>query len=163
MSSVSRNGHVSQSIPSRTSGPRVPLYASPSVRHAADAVAVLLRDYDYTPHARDRVVLWIRAHGTPTGCPELDREDEADAEMVFVAELEEVPFDSEAWDRDTGVLFDAAMLADGTHPWPIPAVGHDDREAFAEAMDAYDRAHPWPTGPGPLEYPCEDEALYGYE
>jgi hypothetical protein len=137
---------------------------SPSVRHAADAVAVLLKDYDYTPHARDRVVLWIRAHGTPTGCPELDREDEADASAVFEAELEPVPYDSPMWDKYEDVCLDARMLIEG-HPWPIPTGDHDDARAFDLAMDEYDRAHPWPTGPGPLEYPCEDEdeALYGYE
>jgi hypothetical protein len=80
-----------------------------------------------TCHPEDR---WIflrcyrnptAANGTPTGCPELDREDEHDAEMVFIEGLEPVSFESEAWDRDRGVLFDAELLSLEQHPWPVPA------------------------------------------
>src|SRR5438270_568584 len=65
---------------------------NPSVRKAAGELATLLDDYHYSPHARDRIVRYTIANGTPSGCPELDREDEADASMGFEAELEPVPF-----------------------------------------------------------------------
>ena len=111
---------ISQGVPSRTTGSRIPLYVSPSVRGALEQLSVLLDDYHYSPHCRGRILAYTAAHGTPTGCPELDREDEPDAEMVFVESLEPVDLTSEAWDRDRGVLFDAEMLATESHPWPIP-------------------------------------------
>jgi hypothetical protein len=107
--------------------PSIRLYVSPSVRRALGVLATLLEDCHYSRHARESICGHVAREGTLAGAPGLDPGDEADAEMVFVAELESAPFDSEAWDRDQGVLFDAEMLAEGTHPWPIPAVGDDDR------------------------------------
>src|SRR5690348_6928529 len=102
----------------------VPRHVSPSVRKALGELAILLDEYGYTPHARDVVLAHTAREGTPTGCIYLDPEDEQDASEVFVAELEPVPFDHESWDRQD-VLFDARMLAEGTHPWPIPVTGDD--------------------------------------
>jgi hypothetical protein len=107
--------------------PSIPLHVSPSVRKAVAELGVLLDEYGYSPTIRESICRYTAANGTPTGAPGLDPEDEHDAELVFVAELEPVPFDSPAWDRDTSVILDAGMLADGTHPFPIPTVGDDDR------------------------------------
>jgi hypothetical protein len=108
---------------------------NPQIRAAALQVGILLDDYHYSPHARDAIVRHITATGCVTDAPGLDREDQADAEAVFVAELEPVPLSSDAWDRDTGVLFDAELLVTG-HPWPYgPQVGDDDRD-FDAAMAA---------------------------
>jgi hypothetical protein len=105
----------------------IPLHVSPSVRKALRELDTLLEDYHYSPHARGQIVAHTAREGTPTGCAYLDREDEADASMVFESELEPVPYDSDVWDRDTGVLFDAAMLAEGNHPWPLVQDCSDDR------------------------------------
>jgi hypothetical protein len=112
---------------------------NPQIARAAAEVAVLLMDYGYTPHARDQVVLYIRAHGTPTGCPELDREDESDASAVFESELEPVPYSSPAWDRDGGVYLDVPSLIDGTHPLPFAEPEPD--EATLISHEAPDGRH----------------------
>jgi hypothetical protein len=94
---------------------------NPSVRKAVGELATLLDEYGYSPCAREAIVRYTVANGTPSGCPALDREDEHDASMVFEAELEPVPFDSPAWDRDGGVYLDVALLAENRHPTPFPA------------------------------------------
>jgi hypothetical protein len=120
-------------------------------------MCVLLRDYGYSAHARDRIACWTATHGTPTGCPYLDREDEQDVTEVYVAGLEPVPFTGEAWDRDTSVIFDAEMLARGDHPWPIVGGPDDDREfdpdAGCESLPGLpDLRDPddWPEGLPPI-------------
>jgi hypothetical protein len=112
---------------------------NPQIARAAAEVGILLDDYHYSPHARDRIVRYTIAHGTPTGCPELDREDEADASAVFEAELEPVPFDSPAWDRDGGVYLDVPSLIDGTHPLPFAEPEPD--EATLISHEAPDGRH----------------------
>jgi hypothetical protein len=110
----------------------------------------LLQDYDYCPAARDAVWRHIVANGTLEGSA-IDREDMGDAEMVYIESLAPVPLDSDAWDRDAGVLFDVAMLAEGNHPWPIPTTGDDDREAFDRAMDALEDFPAPVAGGAPFE------------
>jgi hypothetical protein len=131
---------------SRTTGPAIPLYVSPSVRGALEQLGVLLDDYHYSPHCRGRILAFTAANGTPSGCPELDREDEADASMVFEESLEPIPFDDEAWDKYEDMVMDARLLASNEHPFPIPAQGDDDR-AFDAAMEADDAAMPLPAIP----------------
>jgi hypothetical protein len=129
----------------------IPMDVNPSVREALGELATLLRDYHYSEHAVGRILAHTAAHGTPTGAPELDREDEADAEMVFVAELEPVPFDHESWDRED-VFLDVRLLADGTHPFPMP--------------DADEGAGPLPEPPDvrdPHDWPDDDDDAIGVE
>src|SRR5262245_13684975 len=116
---------------------------NPSVRKAVGELAILLDEYGYSPCVRESICRYTAANGTPTGAPGLDREDEHDAEMVFVAELEPVPFDSDAWDRDTSVTLDVPMLLDGTHPFPLPCEWNDlppewDDEPLPAESDAPD-------------------------
>jgi hypothetical protein len=146
---------ASQCRASRTDAPRIPLYVSPSVKGALEQLGVLLDDYHYSPHCRGRILAYAAAHGTPTGCPELDREDEADASMVFEESLEPVDFSSEAWDQYQDVLFDSRMLIEG-HPWPLPATGDDDRGFDPTAEDREDYAK-WSAQ---LD---RREAMWGYE
>jgi hypothetical protein len=143
---------------------------NPQIARAAAEVGLLLDDYHYSPHARDRIVRYTIAHGTPSGCPELDREDESDACLVFESELEPVPYDSPAWERDTSVILDAAMLADGSHPFPIPTVGDDDRTepddfaaAALEDLDIMPISGGAPDGDEaePFEPTAEDLADFG--
>jgi hypothetical protein len=94
------------------------LYVSPSTRKALEALATLLLDYHYSAHAIGRIAAYAAANGTPTGCAYLDREDEADATEVFVAELGPVDYDSPAWARED-VFLDVELLAAGTHPAPF--------------------------------------------
>jgi hypothetical protein len=96
----------------------IPMDVNPHVAAAAEQLGILLDDYHYSPHCRDAIVAYTVAHGTPTGAPGLDREDEHDAEVVFVAELKPVPYDSPAWD-DEFVFLDAEWLAAGVHPLPF--------------------------------------------
>ena len=148
----------------------VPMDVNPGVRRALVELSTLLEDDHYSEHAKGRILAYTAREVTPTGYPELDPEDEHDAEMVFVAELPEVPSDSPAWDRED-MAMDAGLLAEGRHPWPVPAVGDDDRESEAE-MDAAVAAHDeWLSsvpslppvaggGPEPFEPTAEDWADY---
>jgi hypothetical protein len=112
----------------------VRLDINPQFAPALEQLGILLDDYHYSPHARGRILAFTAIHGTPTGCPELDREDEQDAEMVFVSELPEVPFDSESWGREDVVL-DVALLVENRHPWPMPDEPDDaDRSIPADAV-----------------------------
>ncbi len=105
----------------------LPLHVSPSVRKALGELSTLLEDYHYSQHARESICAYVAREGTVTGAPGLDAEDEADASWVFENELEPVPFDSEAWDRDQGVIFDVELLIAGNHPWPLVQDQDDDR------------------------------------
>jgi hypothetical protein len=96
----------------------IPFDVNPHVAIALEQLGVLLDDYSYSQHAKERILAYTAANGTPSMCPELDASDEHDAEMVFVAELPAIPLDDPAWDREDTFL-DAAMLADGTHPSPF--------------------------------------------
>jgi hypothetical protein len=91
----------------------------------------LLDDYHYSQHAKERILAYTAAHGTPSGCAYLDREDERDAEMIFVAELPAIPYDEPTWDDDGAVLLDVLMLLAGTHPFPVgePEEGPDAPDA----------------------------------
>jgi hypothetical protein len=102
---------------------------NPQVAIALEQLGVLLTDYHYSQHAKERILAYTAVHGTPSGCPELDREDEHDAELVFTSELPAVPFDSSAWDREIDtVTLDVEMLLAGTHPFPLmdPCEGPDE-------------------------------------
>jgi hypothetical protein len=152
---------------------------NPQIARAAAELGILLDDYHYSPHARDRIVRYTIAHGTPTGCPELDREDESDASAVFESELEPIEFSSDAWDRDGGVYLDVPMLIDGTHPTPfgtepagpdsdrsIPTVGlvppvlEDLAAALPPIAGGSEEAEPFEPGPDDLaDYGRWSEAL----
>jgi hypothetical protein len=97
---------------------QIRLDVNPHVAVALDQLGVLLDDYGYSAHAKARIWAYTAQNGTPTGCRYLDREDEADASMVFEESLPAVPYDSEAWDKED-VFLDARMLAAGTHPLPF--------------------------------------------
>jgi hypothetical protein len=105
--------------------PSIPFYANPPLRPGLDALSWWLEDRHYTPHARDRILAYAAARGTPTGSPDLEAGDEAEATEAFVGGLPDVPPDDPAWDDQTFVL-DAEMLAEGNHPWPIPTRPEDD-------------------------------------
>jgi hypothetical protein len=92
---------------------------NPQLRPALEQLGVLLRDYHYSEHCAGRILAYTAIHGTPSLCPELDVEDEHDAELVFVASLSPIPYDSPAWDDDGAVLLDVGMLLAGVHPFPI--------------------------------------------
>jgi hypothetical protein len=105
---------------------QIPLDVNPQVAVALEPLGILLDDYHYSAHARARILAYTAREGTPSGCPELDAEDEHDCEMVYVEAFGPVPYDDPAWDDETMCL-DVGLLARGVHPWPIPAVGDDDR------------------------------------
>jgi hypothetical protein len=97
---------------------QIVLDVNPQVAVALEQLGLLLDDYHYSAYAKARILAYTAREGTPTGCRYLDREDEHDAEMVFVDSLPAVPFDSAAWDREDTFL-DARMLAADTHPLPF--------------------------------------------
>lgn len=118
----------------------VPFDVNPSLAIALDDLASILRDYHYSEHAVGRIVAYTARQGTPSGCPELDPEDECDAEAVYVEGLPEVPMDSPAWDREDAFLV-VEWLAAGVHPLPFAAEPDDDTgewpvPAEADAPDA---------------------------
>jgi hypothetical protein len=104
-------------------------------------------------------VAYTAREGTPTGCLEFDPEDEADATEVYVAELEPVGLDSDAWDRDAGAVYlDVELLSLGTHPFPYNLDADDTGEfppAPLEAIADADRSIP----AGAVLVPPELEAL----
>lgn len=111
------------------------LYVNPALRPGLEALRWALLDRHYSDHAAGRIVAHAAREGTPTGSPDLEPEDEGPATEAFVGALPSVRFDSAAWD-DESVLFDAGMLAEGRHPWPIPAEpdGPFDRSVPADAV-----------------------------
>jgi hypothetical protein len=128
----------------------IPLHVSPSVRKALGELATLLRDYHYSEHAVGRIVAHTAREGTPTGCPELDREDEQDASEVFVAELEPVGLDSPAWDVDAGAVYlDVDLIVRGEHPFPIDPDADDTGEFPPSPLEAIAAALPPVAGGSP--------------
>jgi hypothetical protein len=108
--------------------PGVPFYRNPQLRPGLAALVAFLMDrrYDCSP-VRWTIYDHVAVNDTLEGSL-IEPEDMAEAEAVFVDALPEVAADADAWDRQD-VLFDSSMLAAGTHPWPIPAIGDDDRPA----------------------------------
>jgi hypothetical protein len=106
--------------------PSIRLYRNPALKPGLAALVGWLLDHHYSSHAIGRIENFVAVHGTLAGSM-IDPEDEPAAEETFCAALPAVPLDSAAWDRDSGVLFDVELLSRGIHPWPIPAVGDDDR------------------------------------
>jgi hypothetical protein len=105
--------------------PSIRLYRNPSLKPGLAALVGWLLDHHYSSHAIGRIENFVAVHGTLAGSM-VDPEDEAAAEEAFVAALPEVAGDSPAWDRED-IFMDVELLAAGIHPWPIPAVGDDDR------------------------------------
>jgi hypothetical protein len=97
----------------------IPLHISPSVRPGLDALSLWLENEHYSQHARESILAHAAAEGTPTGSPYLEPGDEAGSNGAFIRALEPVPYSSPAWDLED-VILDAAMLAAGTHPFPMP-------------------------------------------
>jgi hypothetical protein len=124
---------------------------------ALQALGEWLMDQNYAQHSREAIVGYTALEGTPTGSVYLDREDEAAATEIFIEAMADVPIGSDLWDDET-FCFDAEMLAEGNHPWPIPTVGDDDRSVPPDAalippeLDADD---------APYEPSAEDVAWLG--
>jgi hypothetical protein len=153
---------------------RIPFHVNPHLAAASLEMGLTLDDLGYSRHYVDQIIRHAAAAGTIVGSP-VDPEDEAAVEAAFVEALDAmnpVPYDDPAWDRDTAVIFDAAMLAAGNHPWPIPtdfdgAMAADDA---AMAMPDPARLADWR---GPEEQAFYDawlrdrdgqpECKYGYE
>jgi hypothetical protein len=117
-----------------STAPSIPCYRNPAYRPGLAALVGWLLDHSYSSHAIGRIEAHVATTGTLAGSM-IEPEDEAGAEEAFTAALPAVDLDSDAWDRDTGVLFDVAMLAEGNHPWPIVGGPDDDRD-FDAAMAA---------------------------
>jgi hypothetical protein len=131
--------------------PSVLFYRNPSFRPGLAAVVAVLMERDYTSFAIGKVFDHLATQGTTAGCTYLDREDEEAVEAAFVDNLPELPAASGAWDRDTSVIFDVEMLAEGNHPFPIPAC--DDDRDFEPAEEDWR----W------LESLDREAPMYGYE
>jgi hypothetical protein len=97
----------------------IPMDVNPSVRKAVGELTTLLSEYGYTPHMTASICAYVAREGTVTGAPGLDAADEADASMVFEAELEPVDYDIPAWERDRSVTIDVELAARGEHPFPF--------------------------------------------
>ena len=95
----------------------VPLYHNSAFQPGLDALSLWLEDNQYSQHAREAILAHAAAHGTPSGSPYLDAEDEAGA--AFVDGLEHVPGDSSGWD-DPSVFIDADSLREAAEATPEP-------------------------------------------
>src|SRR5262249_46021853 len=120
-----------------------------------------LCDRSYSSHAIGRIFDFVACNGTLEGSM-VEDDDMADAEAVFVDNLPPVAWDSEAWDRDTSVIFDTELLSRDVHPWPIPTVGDD-----ARAEPGRDCEAGCPPVPDPLRdaflTPEEWDAIEAFE
>jgi hypothetical protein len=122
--------------------PGIPFDVNPHVAQALVELSILMDDYHYSQHAREQILAYTAAHGTPSGCACLDREDEADASMVFEESLPIVPWDSPAWDRETDTItLDVPMLEAGVHPFPLLDPSDWPAEATLIAHEAPDGRH----------------------
>jgi hypothetical protein len=131
----------------------VPLHRNPTLRPGLAALVEWLMDSDFNAHAIGRIFDYVAVQGTPTGCPELPAEDEAPATAVFCDGLDAVPYSSDAWTHDD-VFLDAQMLADGTHPGPLPM----EPPASADARNGSVAALPSISGGSPEAKPFEPSA-----
>lgn len=112
--------------------PGVSLYRNPQFQPGLDALVVWLLERDYCSVIRWGIIDHVATRGTLEGSG-VDPEDMAEAEAVFVDALPALDPASDAWDREDFFL-DCAMLAAGSHPWPIPVVGDDDRTIPPDAV-----------------------------
>jgi hypothetical protein len=87
----------------------VPLYRNSAFQPGLDALSAFLAENQYSMHAIDRILAHAAAHGTPTGSPYLDGEDESGANDAFVDGLESVLLDSPGWD-DPSVFLDVDSI-----------------------------------------------------
>jgi hypothetical protein len=97
----------------------VPLYRNPAFQPGLDALSAFLAENQYSMHAIDRILAHAAAHGTPTGSPYLDAEDESGATDAFVDGLDPVSGDSSGWD-DPSVFLDADSLREAAEATPEP-------------------------------------------
>jgi hypothetical protein len=136
----------------------IPLHVSPSVRHAVAELATLLLEYGYCPTVSEGICRYTMANGTPTGAPGLDAEDEADAEAVYVAELEPVGLDHESWDADAGVILDVDLMIRQAHPFPFDPNSVTTEEFPPAGIEAIAAALPPVAGGSPEAEPFEPTA-----
>jgi hypothetical protein len=117
---------------------------NPQLGHGLDALVCWLLENHYSEHAIGRIRRHVAVNGTLAGSI-VEPEDEPGAEEAFVDALPPVDLASECWGRED-VIFDVEMLLAGSHPWPFPAEGDDDRIA--------------PMADGAYVPTAEDEACY---
>jgi hypothetical protein len=124
-----------------------------------------LWDNRYSQHAVETIAAHVAAEGTPTGCPELDPEDEATATEVFAGALPAVPSVSWQWDYGdrSGHWTDSAPVAAGSgegpgcEPEPFEPSA-DDLADYAAWSAALALALPPVAGGSPFEPTAEDLA-----
>jgi hypothetical protein len=92
--------------------PSTPFYTDPLFQSGLDALSWWLEEHHYSPHAREAVLAHTAAEGTPTGCADLEAEDEGPATEAFVGALPAVPFDSAEWGEDGPDDGDRSIPAD---------------------------------------------------
>jgi hypothetical protein len=141
--SVSQDPRPSQAIPDHTAG-------DPALREGVGALYTwLLIERDYTQLARESICRHAYREGTLEGAGYLDADDRAEADEVFIAALEPVPYDSPEWGDPDGLDVEAGCkplpeLPDLRDPHDWPDVG------YGQAPDEHWR-HPHSSdGAGPL-------------
>jgi hypothetical protein len=144
----------------------VPAYENPEFIPALEALERWCLGMDYNRLATSNILGVVAV----TGCVHdavtarfLEAEDEATAEEIFIEAMPPVPLDSESWDRQDMCL-DAAMLAEGNHPWPIPLDCDAGCEPLPPIPDLRDPSE-WPAYPSEADerWLRDRSVMYGYE
>jgi hypothetical protein len=121
------------------------LHADPADRPALLALSLRLEGLGYNQHARESIVGFAAAEGTPSHCTYLDPADEAEAEAAFVGGLDPVPETSEEWDVPVAITLLEPARPEPIEPpddWPdapdfhFSRIGPDPLRSIAQAPSA---------------------------
>lgn len=107
-------------------------------RGPVETLRAWLWDNHYSPHAADRIVAHAEAEGTVSGCPYLDREDEAAASEVYAEAFEPVGRTSPAWGNASDAPSPLDPLDDIWSTVIPPELEVSEDEMIEETIDPHD-------------------------
>jgi len=120
-------------------------------------------DQHYSQHCWERIRDHTAVHGTPTGCPELDPEDEATATEIYCQAMPAIDPGDSAWDLPVrpSVASLRALPPDLDDEefqtlWDAACANHDADDEAAELARHWEPAPDDRPDPAPFEPSAED-------